>query len=229
MVETLSLPPGTRLRVLEVAHIHSLRRPVDSNGHERPAGVSPVAIRIPPVRKGRGMTITGLRQRLENLEGVAAIQLELAETGLSGIRVTLADGADESIVLERIRSMLITYGLRSPGPVTTMEPQPETDRIHTSIMPEGDGMRVEVSAEGKTVVRLVDASPLAAARAVAEARAALNGQPAPEILWIGLDAVGNYKILTVLARAGDQARVGAAVVNSGWAEALDEAVAKAEV
>lgn len=174
------------------------------------------------------MTITGLRQRLENLEGVAGIQLELADTGLSGIRVTLTEGADEAIVLERIRSMLITYGLRSPGPVTTTNPQPETDRIRTSIRPEGDGMRVEISAEGKTVVRLVDASPLAAARAVAEGRASLNGQPAPEILWIGLDAVGNYKILTVLAKAGDQARVGAAVVDSGWAEALDEAVAKAE-
>jgi hypothetical protein len=175
------------------------------------------------------MTITGLRQRLENLEGVAAIQLELAETGLSGIRVTLTDGADEATVLERIRSMLVTYGLRSPGPVTAASPAPAADKIKTSIMPEGEGMRVEVSAEGKTVVRLVESSPLAAARAVAEARANLLGQSAPEVLWIGLDAVGDHRILTVLTKAGDQARVGAAVVDSGWAEALDEAVAKAEV
>lgn len=174
------------------------------------------------------MTITGLRQRLENLEGVAGIQLELGETGLSGIRVTLRDGADEAQVLERIRSMLITYGLRSPGPLTAAQPEPKADRIRTSITPEGDGMRVEVKLDDKSVVRLVDASPLAAARAVAEGRAILNEQPAPEILWIGLDAVGDYKILTVLAKADDQARVGAAVVGSGWAEALDEAVSKAE-
>jgi len=175
------------------------------------------------------MTITGLRQRLENLEGVAGIELELAETGLSGIRVTLRDGADEGVVLERIRSMLITYGLRSPGPVTaTTQPEPKEGRIRTAITPEGDGMRVEVNADEKSVVRLVDASPLAAARAVAEARAILNGRPAPEILWIGLDAVGEYKILTVLAKSDGEARVGAAVVDSGWAEALDEAVSKAE-
>jgi hypothetical protein len=188
-----------------------------------------VAIWISQVRKGGAMTITGLRQRLENLEGVAGIQLELAETGLSGIRVTLRDGADEGVVLERIRSMLITYGLRSPGPVTaTAQPEPKADRIRTSITPEGDGMRVEVNADEKSVVRLVDASPLAAARAVAEARAILNGRPAPAILWIGLDAVGEYKILTVLAKSEGEARVGAAVVGSGWAEALDEAVSKAE-
>jgi hypothetical protein len=108
---------------------------------------------------------------------------------------------------------------------TTLAP----DKIRTSIMPEGEGMRVEVSAEGKTVVRLVESSPLAAARAVAEARANLLGQAAPEVLWIGLDAVGDHRILTVLTKAGDHARVGAAVVGSGWAEALDEAVAKAEV
>lgn len=212
-----------------MAQIHGVWRPVDGDGYERPSGIPPLAVRIPPVRERGRMTITGLRQRLENLEGVAGIQLELADTGLSGIRVTLTEGADEAVVLERIRSMLITYGLRSPGPVTTTTTQRDPERIRTSIRPEGDGMRVEVSAEGKIVVRLVDASPLAAARAVAEGRASLSGQPVPEILWIGLDAVGNYRILTVLAKAGDRTRVGAAVVESGWAEALDEAVAKAGV
>jgi hypothetical protein len=175
------------------------------------------------------MTITGLRQRLENLEGVAGIQLELGETGLSGIRVTLVEGSDEGEVLERIRAMLITYGLRSPGPVTATTPEGKNDRIRIAIDPDGDGMRVEVSAGGKSVVRLVDASPLAAARAVAEGRAIINARPAPEILWIGLDAIGDYKILTVLAKAGEKARVGSSLVDEGWAEALDEAVSKTEV
>jgi hypothetical protein len=179
------------------------------------------------------MTVTGLRQRLENLEGVASIHLELAETGLSGIRVTLIEGADEAHVLEKIRSMLVTYGLRSPGRLEAEAAKPnadvpKSDQIETHITPEGDGMRVEVRGEGRSVVRLVDATPLAAAVAVAEGRAILQGKPTPQVLWIGLDIIGDWKILTVLLKDDSgTARVGSAVVISGWAEALDEAVAKA--
>ena len=179
------------------------------------------------------MTVTGLRQRLESLEGVASIHLELAESGLSGIRVTLIDGADESHVLERIRSMLVTYGLRSPGRLQDdaqlASPEPtKVDQIETVITPEGDGMRVEVRGDGKSVVRLVDATPLSAAVAVAEGRAILQGRPAPQVVWIGLDVIGDWKILTVLMRDNTEAaRVGSSVVTSGWAEALDEAVSKA--
>jgi hypothetical protein len=89
-------------------------------------------------------------------------------------------------------------------------------------------MRVEVRGEGRSVVRLVDATPMAAAVAVAEGRAILEGKPTPEVLWIGLDIIGDWKILTVLLKGdGEAARVGSAVVVSRWAEALDEAVAKA--
>jgi hypothetical protein len=188
---------------------------------------------ISTVREEDPMTVTGLRQRLENLEGVASIHLELAETGLSGIRVTLIEGADEAHVLEKIRSMLVTYGLRSPGRLEAATLKSETDtaksdHIETSITPEGEGMRVEVRGEGRSVVRLVDATPLAAAVAVAEGRAILEGKSTPQVLWIGLDIIGDWKILTVLVKSdGETARVGSAVVTSGWAEALDEAVAKA--
>lgn len=193
-----------------------------------------MADRVPPVREEDPLTVTGLRQRLENLEGVASIHLELAETGLSGIRVTLIEGADEAHVLEKIRSMLVTYGLRSPGRLEadTLKSEPQsakTDHIETSITPEGDGMRVEVRGEGRSVVRLVDATPLAAAVAVAEGRAILEGKSTPQVLWIGLDIIGDWKILTVLIKDdGEAAKVGSAVVISGWAEALDEAVAKAK-
>lgn len=179
------------------------------------------------------MTVTGLRQRLENLEGVASIHLELAETGLSGIRVTLIEGADEAHVLEKIRSMLVTYGLRSPGrleadPFKSEPKTPKADHIETLITPEGDGMRVEVRTEGKSVVRVVDATPMAAAVAVAEGRAILEGRSAPQVLWIGLDTIGEWKILTVLVKdEGQAARVGSAVVTMGWAQALDRAVANA--
>jgi hypothetical protein len=189
--------------------------------------------RVTTLRQGDSVTVTGLRQRLENLDGVASIHLELAETGLSGIRVTLVEGADESQVLEKIRSMLVTYGLRSPtrleqGPPEPASEKPKAEQIETHIRPEGDGMRVEVRGEGKSVVRQVEATPLAAAAAVAEGRAILEGRPVPKVLWIGLDTIGDWKILTVLVRVeGEDASVGSAVVVSGWAAALDEAVAKA--
>jgi hypothetical protein len=173
------------------------------------------------------MSIGGLRQRLENLEGVAAIHLELAESGLSGIRVSLEREADEAEVLERIRSLLVTYGLRAPTPVSTIiEPVwREAASIATTIIPEGEGMRVEVSGTSESVVKLVEATPLAAAQAVAEGRARLSGVEVPSVLWIGLDSVGEWRILTVLLRTGEAVpTVGASVVAGGWADALDRAV-----
>ncbi|HUO46830.1 MAG TPA: hypothetical protein VM470_08355 [Acidimicrobiia bacterium] len=176
------------------------------------------------------MSIGGLRQRLENLEGVSAIHLELAETGLSGIKVSLDDGADESGVLERIRSLLVTYGLRSPPAVSTEVDLGRTSGtgITTVISPEGEGMRVEVTGRGQSVVKLVDATPMAAAQAVAEGRARLSGHPVPNVLWIGLDSIGGWRILTVLVRVDEATpTVGASLVEGGWAEALDQAVATA--
>ena len=197
------------------------------------ARLSRLEERFAAVHEGDPVTVTGLRQRLENLDGVESIHLELAETGLSGIRVTLTDGADEGHVLERIRTMLVTYGLRSPGRLQSAPVQNESagdlaNQIETHITPEGEGMRVEIRGEGRSVVRLVEATPLAAAVAVAEGRALLQGRPAPQVLWIGLDSIGEWKVLTVLLRdEGQPARVGSAVVGAGWAEALDLAVARA--
>jgi hypothetical protein len=47
-------------------------------------------------------------------------------------------------------------------------------------------------------------------------------------MWIGLDQIGSWRILTVLASIGDETvSAGSAVVTSGWADALDRAVAAA--
>ncbi len=213
--------------------VDRLRRLLGSGADRRPLVVSNLASRLPSIAKeDHTMSMGGLRQRLENLEGVASIHLELAETGLSGIRVALDEGADESGVLERIRSLLVTYGLRTPTPVsasTSDEAHVDlTEDISVRISPEGEGMKIEVSTEGETVVKLVEATPFAAAQAVAEGRSRLTGRPVPKVLWIGLDAIGDYRILTVLIKGdADPPVVGSAVVNAGWAEALDRAVARA--
>ena len=175
------------------------------------------------------MTVTGLRQRLEAIKGVSSIQLELGDTGLTGIRVTLADGADEAMVLDRIRAMLVTYGLKAPEAVPPGPSRIFTgDELVTDIAEAGQLLRVEVKGEGDAVVTIVDPTPLAAARAVAEARARLTGTSNVEVLWIGLDQIGNWRILTVLASIGDDhVNAGSAVVTVGWADALDRAVAAA--
>jgi hypothetical protein len=175
------------------------------------------------------MTVTGLRQRLEAIHGVSSIQLELGDSGLTGIRVTLAEGADEAMVLERIRAMLVTYGLKAPE---TGAPGPSrvfnSEELVTEIAEEGQKLRVEVKGDGEAVVTLVDATPLAAARAVALARGQLTGHSDVEVMWIGLDQIGSWRILTVLASIGDETvSAGSAVVTSGWADALDRAVAAA--
>lgn len=175
------------------------------------------------------MTIAGLRQRLENLEGVASIQLELADTGLSGIRVTLSEGAEEAMVLERIRAMLVTYGLRAPEPITeTLSEWMEGADMVTVLSQEGDRLRVEVKGQGESVTAIVDPSPLSAARAVAAARAQLAGRPPPEVMWIGLDQIGAFSVLTVLiSDQDDQVAAGSVVVAGDWAQALNQALTAA--
>ena len=56
--------------------------------------------------------MTGLEQRLRDVEGVSDIVIELGEEGLDGIRVRMQEGTDESAVLEEIRRILVAYGLK---------------------------------------------------------------------------------------------------------------------
>jgi hypothetical protein len=47
-------------------------------------------------------------------------------------------------------------------------------------------------------------------------------------MWIGLDQIGAFSVLTVLAaREGEQVSAGSSVVEGDWAEALSRALAAA--
>jgi hypothetical protein len=59
-----------------------------------------------------GTDMTGLEQRLRDVEGVSDIVIELSEEGLEGIRVRMNEGTDESEILEEIRRILVAYGLK---------------------------------------------------------------------------------------------------------------------
>ncbi len=58
--------------------------------------------------------MTGLESRLQAVEGIKSIELELGEDGLEGITVRLVEGADEVSVLEGIRRLLVAYGTKRP-------------------------------------------------------------------------------------------------------------------
>lgn len=67
----------------------------------------------------------GFESRLQAVDGVAGIELELSETGLEGITVRLAEGADEVAVLEGIRRLLVAYGTRGRTVTTASAGSPE--------------------------------------------------------------------------------------------------------
>lgn len=58
--------------------------------------------------------MNGLRSRLESLQGVHSIELELGDEGLEGITIRLEEDADEMSVLDGVRRLLVAYGTKSP-------------------------------------------------------------------------------------------------------------------
>lgn len=85
--------------------------------------------------------MTGLEQRLRDVEGVSDIVIELGEEGLDGIRVRMHEGTDESAVLEEIRRILVAYGLKgstrkrasTSSPIPELELEGDSD---TTVAPE---------------------------------------------------------------------------------------------
>ena len=79
--------------------------------------------------------MTGLEQRLRDVEGVSDIVIELSDEGLDGIRVRMHEGTDESAVLEEIRRILVAYGLKgstrrrtsTSTPIPELELEGDTD------------------------------------------------------------------------------------------------------
>jgi hypothetical protein len=73
--------------------------------------------------------MTGLEQRLRDVEGVSDIVIELGDEGLDGIRVRMSEGTDESAVLEEIRRILVAYGLKGSTRrrASTSTPIPELE------------------------------------------------------------------------------------------------------
>lgn len=174
----------------------------------------------------------GLTSRLEEIPGVASVTVDLTEEG-GGINIRLIPGADEAGVMERLRTILVAYGVRSPRPETVEEALPEAPAgppelrglgVSVRVVPLAKGARVEVQGEKVRSFRVVAANPRAIAQGMADAWCRVIGKVPIELVDVSLEDDGR---LVVVAIDGDTERTATAMVSIGWERALVLAVGRA--
>ena len=171
----------------------------------------------------------GLEARLQGIPGVESVTIDLTDTG-GGINVRLESDADETRVMERLREVLIAYGIRSADPRVELgrpssPPKPELDiDVKVAITPLRSGARVEVATKNVRSFRVVAANPAAIAQGLADAWCQVKGRIPVEIVDI---ALGDDGELTIVASDGKSESAGSANVEIGWERALTLAVGEA--
>ncbi|MGH8945219.1 MAG: hypothetical protein ACRDVL_03630 [Acidimicrobiia bacterium] len=178
-----------------------------------------------------------LTARLQDIPGVAQVVVDLDESS-GGIHVRLEPGADEDAVLEKMRSLLVAYGLRPresqrPGedeadaaPEPHEDPGEEPDErlgVDVTITPIVGGARVEVSTEKVRSFRVVKPTPSGVAQGLAAAWCQVVGRAPFEITRVAIED-GD---LVVTVRDRDEESIGRAPISDGWAKALTYAVGRA--
>lgn len=172
--------------------------------------------------------MSNLAHRLEDIPGVASVVLDLSEDG-GGINIRLVPGADEYDVMERLRSVLIAYGVRSARPerVASLPERRNSDLaplgVEVKITPIERGARVEVESKTVRSFRVVAADRLAIAQGLADAWSQVVGRIPTELVSVNL----NDGVLTVVARDHERETTGSAEVAEGWQRALALAVGQA--
>lgn len=183
-----------------------------------------------------------LTARLQDIPGVAQVVVDLDESS-GGIHVRLQPGADEDAVLEKMRSLLVAYGLRpregrdvavgcqqqpDKAAATTFEPPASPADgddlgVDVTITPIVGGARVEVSSEKVRSFRVVKPTPLAIAQGIADAWCQVVGWAPVTVTGVALDDVE----LVVSVRHGEIETTGRAEVSEGWSVAVPRAVGRA--
>jgi hypothetical protein len=170
-----------------------------------------------------------LISRLEDIPGVASVSLDLDDME-SGIKVKLEDDADEGEVLERVRELLVAYGVRSHDHPTLQVGQSRLGRLGVDIgvavevTPIRGGARVEVIGPAIRSFRVVPPTPDAIAQGLSDAWCQVLGRIPVEITRVALSGEGSLK---VVATDGEVERVGLGDLGYGWTYGLASAVGKA--
>jgi len=169
---------------------------------------------------------SGLAARLQDIPGVAAVAVDLTESG-GGINVRLDPEANEIEVMDRVRALLVAYGVRSPNPPKLRVGRParhlddEPLGVDITITPLRNGARVEVATSNVRSFRVVPATPSALAQGLSDAWCQVVGKIPMEIVSVSMGDEGE---LTVRASNGKSESVGRANVAEGWEQALARAV-----
>jgi citrate lyase gamma subunit len=176
---------------------------------------------------------SNLATRLQDIEGVASVVVDLDQSG-GGISVRLKPGANEAVVMEKLRSLLVTYGVRSgdrPRLKLGRTPQPPPARKPASLGVEvritplsAGGTRVEVQSPKVKSFRVVPSTASAITQGLSDAWCQVLGRIPVEIVSVSVDDSG---LLTVVASDGKQQTEGRADVSAGWSNALVSAVGMA--
>lgn len=191
--------------------------------------------------------MNSLQARLEDLPGVTHIELELGDEGLAGITVNLSAEADEEIVLESVRRLLVAYGTEA---ATSAEPirtgrvvdlaaieQPadhpplagpsaqRTIRGHLVrlVVEEGlDGAVLELDVGGVRRRKLVAASPKFITQGVLDLGCEAVGARAVAVIGINLSNISRAKVFTVITvEPGEAPQVSTTSVTGGdWPTTL---------
>ncbi len=170
-----------------------------------------------------------LASRLQDIPGIASVTVDLTDSG-GGINIRLETGADEAVVMERLRALLVAYGVRSPNP-----PKLRLGRqtkylddgplgVDVKITPIKAGARVQVATTKVRSFRVVPATPEAIAQGLSDAWCQVVGKIPVEILGV---TMGDEGELTVVASDGAHETSATSNVSSGWEEALARAVGRA--
>jgi len=169
-----------------------------------------------------------LVERLQDIPGVASVSLNLEDVE-SGIRVRLDENADEAEVLERVRALLVAYGIRSPDQ-GSMEIGNRLAQaraalgVDVRISPVKGGARVEVIGTAIRSFRLVPSTPMAIAQGLSDAWCQVLGRIPLEVGKVSLSDEG---VLSVVVTDGKDERVGRSDIVDGWTMALSLAVGRA--
>jgi hypothetical protein len=170
-----------------------------------------------------------LVDRIQDIPGVAAVSLDLEDPETGGINVRLEPDADEMEVLERVRALLVAYGVRSQSyPILRVGRTRMTgDRrlgVDIRITPIKGGARVEVVGNTVRSFRVVPPEPTVIAQGLADAWCQVLGRPPVEISRV---SITNDKLLEVVAVDAPIERTGEAELAEGWTQALAIAVGEA--
>jgi hypothetical protein len=164
-----------------------------------------------------------LASRLGDIPGVASVVIDLEGFG-RGIDVRLEPGADETVVMERLRALLAAYGVRGDRAAAPGARSRRTGRSHdvdVAISPTETGARIEVATRVVKSFRIVAAEPLSIVQGLADAWCQVVGRIPIEIVRVEVD---DDDVLTVVGFDGEHEMSGTSSVATGWVEALTAAV-----